>query len=61
MTSFGTQLLKSGVPQSRQKPRSILTELLKIASSPRVHSRSAFLTVKVAKNGAPNAFWHMRQ
>src|SRR5581483_10672566 len=50
-----------GVPQSRQKSRSAIEEDLNAAGLPRVQEKS-FLSIstKVA-NGAPDAFWHIRQ
>src|SRR5215469_17221358 len=49
----------SGVPQAAQKPRSAMSELLKIDSAPRVMTRDEVGTN--AMKGAPAAFWHIRQ
>ena len=51
----------SGVPQSLQKSRSAIEEERKAAGLPRVHAKSLFSISAKEANGAPEAFWHIRQ
>src|SRR5215472_18231379 len=55
----GRKRYVSGVPQAAQKPRSAMSELLKIDSAPRVMTKDEVGTN--AMKGAPAAFWHIRQ
>jgi hypothetical protein len=49
------------VPHSAQKPRSAIEELANIFGAPRIQINSAIRAPAKAMNGAPPAFWHMRQ
>src|SRR5689334_10798265 len=51
----------SGVPQSAQKSRSAIEEDLNADGLPRVHLKSACSISAKEANGAPVAFWHIRQ
>src|SRR6202035_4945435 len=51
----------SGVPQAAQKWRSAIEEERNAAGWPRVQAKSAFSMSAKDANGAPAAFWHMRQ
>src|ERR1700686_3606654 len=51
----------SGVPQSAQKSRSAIEEDRNAAGLPRVQAKSAFSMSAKDANGAPAAFWHIRQ
>src|SRR5258707_11007034 len=51
----------SGVPQAAQKSRSAIEEDLKAAGLPRVQLKSACSMSAKEANGAPDAFWHIRQ
>src|SRR5579863_6376974 len=51
----------SGVPQSRQKSRSAIEEERNAAGLPRVQAKSVFSISAKEANGAPEAFWHIRQ
>jgi hypothetical protein len=55
-----TSRYESGVPQSRQNPRSTTFELANVAGGFDHCTRSAGKRTKAMK-GAPDAFWHMRQ
>src|SRR6478736_1738132 len=50
-----------GVPQAAQKSRSAIEEDLKAAGLPRVQVKSACSMSAKEANGAPDAFWHIRQ
>src|SRR6516164_5330873 len=50
-----------GVPQSLQKSRSAIVEDLNAAGLPRVQAKSLFSMSAKEANGAPDAFWHIRQ
>ena len=50
-----------GVPHPEQNPRSAISELANVESVPRVTTKSFKETPAKAMNGAPPAFWHMRQ
>src|SRR6202012_988201 len=50
-----------GVPQSRQKSRSAIEEERNAAGWPRVQAKSPFSISAKDENGAPDAFWHIRQ
>src|ERR1700716_612337 len=51
----------SGVPQAAQKSRSAIDEDLNAAGVPRVQLKSACSISAKEANGAPDAFWHIRQ
>src|SRR5438874_2583751 len=51
----------SGVPQSAQKSRSAIEEDWNAAGLPRVQEKSACSMSAKEANGAPDAFWHIRQ
>src|ERR1700738_3575287 len=51
----------SGVPQSLQKSRSAVEEDRNVAGLPRVQAKSVFSISAKEANGAPEAFWHIRQ
>ena len=51
----------SGVPQFRQKPRSVSPELMNTARVPRVSSKASTGTPANGAKNEPKAFWHMRQ
>src|ERR1700751_1409456 len=51
----------SGVPQAAQKSRSAIEEDLNAAGLPRVQAKSSMLMSAKEANGAPEAFWHIRQ
>jgi hypothetical protein len=51
----------SGVPQSRQKSRIAMEEERNAAGLPRVQAKSLFSMSAKDANGAPEAFWHIRQ
>src|SRR4029079_16612538 len=51
----------SGVPQSAQKSRIAMEDDLNAAGLPRVQGKSACWMSAKEANGAPDAFWHMRQ
>src|SRR5258707_150305 len=50
-----------GVPHSAQKSRSAMEEDLNAAGLPRVQLKSACSMSANEANGAPDAFWHIRQ
>src|SRR6266480_7650662 len=50
-----------GVPQAAQKSRSAMEEDWKAAGLPLVQVKSAFSISAKEANGAPDAFWHIRQ
>src|SRR5258708_29790989 len=50
-----------GVPQAAQKSRSAIDEDLNAAGLPRVQLKSACSMSAKEANGAPDAFWHIRQ
>src|SRR4030088_2408349 len=50
-----------GVPQAAQKSRSAMDEDLNAAGLPRVQAKSACSISAKEANGAPEAFWHIRQ
>src|ERR1700736_4565183 len=50
-----------GVPQSLQKSRSAVEEDRNAAGLPRVQAKSLFSISAKDANGAPEAFWHIRQ
>src|ERR1700741_4787270 len=50
-----------GVPQAAQKCRSAIEEERNAAGLPRVQAKSAFSMSAKDANGAPDAFWHIRQ
>src|SRR6185437_3403641 len=50
-----------GVPQSVQKSRSAIEEERNAAGRPRVQVKSLFSISAKEANGAPTAFWHIRQ
>src|SRR4051795_10491525 len=51
----------SGVPQAAQKSRSAIDEERNAAGFPRVQAKSSFDISAKDANGAPLAFWHIRQ
>src|ERR1700688_877304 len=51
----------SGVPQAAQKSRIAMVEERNAAGVPRVQAKSAFSMSAKEANGAPDAFWHIRQ
>src|SRR6202163_2617778 len=51
----------SGVPQSLQKSRIAMEEERNAAGLPRVQAKSPFSMSAKDANGAPVAFWHIRQ
>ena len=51
----------SGVPQSLQKSRSAVEEERNVAGLPRVQAKSVYSISANEANGAPEAFWHIRQ
>src|SRR4029077_7733179 len=51
----------SGVPQSAQKSRIAIEEDLNAAGLPLVQVKSPFSISAKEANGAPAAFWHIRQ
>src|SRR3954470_9229397 len=51
----------SGVPQAAQKSRSATDEELNAAGLPRVQEKCSFGMSAKEANGAPLAFWHIRQ
>src|SRR4051794_9737584 len=51
----------SGVPQVAQKSRSAIDEERNAAGLLRVHEKCSFGTSANEANGAPLAFWHIRQ
>ena len=51
----------SGVPQAAQKSRSAMDEDLNAEGLPRVQLKSACSISAKEANGAPVAFWHIRQ
>ena len=51
----------SGVPQAGQKYRSAIEEEWNVAGVPRVQVRFSRLMSANDANGAPEAFWHIRQ
>src|SRR5439155_4720533 len=51
----------NGVPQAAQKSRSAIEEDLNAAGLPRVQLKSACSMSANEANGAPDAFWHIRQ
>ena len=51
----------SGVPQSAQKSRSAIEEERNAAGLPRVQAKSLRSISAKDANGAPDAFWHIRQ
>src|SRR5258708_1870598 len=51
----------NGVPQAAQKSRSAMDEDLNAAGLPRVQAKSACSISAKEANGAPEAFWHIRQ
>ena len=51
----------NGVPQAAQKSRSAIEEDLNAAGLPRVQAKSAWSMSAKEANGAPEAFWHIRQ
>src|SRR5580704_140222 len=51
----------SGVPQSLQKSRSAMEEERNAAGLPRVQAKSPRSMSAHDANGAPEAFWHIRQ
>ena len=51
----------SGVPQAAQKSRSAIDEERKNAGCPLVQAKSVLLMSAKEANGAPMAFWHIRQ
>src|SRR5260370_32131026 len=51
----------SGVPQSLQKSRTAIEEDWNAAGLPRVQAKSACSISANEANGAPEAFWHIRQ
>src|SRR6516164_11163971 len=51
----------NGVPQSAQKSRSAIEEERNEAGLPRVQAKSSFSMSANEANGAPDAFWHIRQ
>src|SRR6185312_8691258 len=51
----------SGVPQAEQKSRSAIDEDLNEAGLPLVQVKSPFSMSAKDANGAPEAFWHIRQ
>src|SRR5437588_8727406 len=50
-----------GVPQAGQKSRSAIEEDLNAAGLPRVQAKSLLSMSAKEANGAPEAFWHIRQ
>jgi hypothetical protein len=52
---------ESGVPQAAQKSRSATEEERNAAGWPRVQAKSLFSISAKEANGAPDAFWHIRQ
>src|ERR1700730_19355394 len=50
-----------GVPQVAQKSRSAVEEDRNVAGLPRVQAKSVFSISAKEANGAPEAFWHIRQ
>src|SRR3954447_11237399 len=50
-----------GVPQAAQKSRIAIEEERKAAGWPRVHEKCSFRISAKEANGAPVAFWHIRQ
>src|SRR6266702_2026021 len=51
----------NGVPQAAQKSRSAIDEDLNAAGLPRVQAKFSFSMSANEANGAPEAFWHIRQ
>src|SRR6266853_2990558 len=51
----------NGVPQAAQKSRSAMEEDLNAAGLPRVQLKSVCSMSAKEANGAPDAFWHIRQ
>src|SRR6478672_7586811 len=51
----------NGVPQAAQKSRSSIEEDLNAAGLPRVQLKYACSISAKEANGAPDAFWHIRQ
>src|SRR6478735_9871102 len=51
----------SGVPQAAQKPRSAMEDERKNDGFPLVQAKSVLLMSAKEANGAPLAFWHIRQ
>ncbi len=51
----------SGVPQSRQKPRSASSELMNTDSVPRVTRKLSVWEPAKDPKKFPNCFWHIRQ
>src|SRR6478672_7738398 len=60
---FGPSMRRklSGVPQSAQKSRSAIEEDWNADGLPRVQLKSACSISAKEANGAPDAFWHIRQ
>src|SRR6201985_4010125 len=52
---------ESGVPQAAQKSRSAIEEERNADGLPRVQAKSVFSISAKDANGAPEAFWHIRQ
>ena len=51
----------NGVPQAAQKSRSAIEEERNAAGWPRVQTKSLVSISAKEANGAPEAFWHIRQ
>ena len=50
-----------GVPQAAQKSRSAIEEERNVAGLPRVQAKCSCRISAKEANGAPRAFWHIRQ